>query len=231
MKSLLLFDIDGTLLLSGGCGRVAFENAFSDLFKIPNAWGNTLPDGKTDFLIIDEIANRELSRSLREEEYNSLCKLYSHHFNSEIGNSPRFRLMPGVINLLERLAKDENILLALATGNLENVSWLKLKRGKMDHYFKCGGFGSDATHRIDILQKAVERARHFKKHHFEKNEIYVIGDTSHDIKAANELGFKSIGVMTGNTEGKEFKHTPPTYLLKDFKNTEAFMKILKSSKT
>ena len=88
MKKILLFDIDGTLLLTGGCGKIAIEKAFQELFGIENAWGDMMPDGKTDLLIIEEISKRTLNRSLNETENAKVSKRYLTYFRSEIQNAP-----------------------------------------------------------------------------------------------------------------------------------------------
>ena len=82
MSKILLFDIDGTLLYTGGAGRIALELAVEELFGVPQCWGNLRPDGKTDPVIIEEIVQRTLSRSLTSKEYESLCERYHSYFSS-----------------------------------------------------------------------------------------------------------------------------------------------------
>ena len=83
---MILFDIDGTLLLTGGAGKIAFEKAFKDLFGIANAWGAMVPDGKTDPMIFQGIASETLGRRLRNKESKQLYERYLTHFNSESGS-------------------------------------------------------------------------------------------------------------------------------------------------
>jgi len=132
---LILFDIDGTLLLTGGAGMIAFERAFAELFGLAEVWGDLKPDGKTDPAIIDEITLRVMSRELTPEEYGNLCRRYHEHFRLEILNAKAFRLMPGVEDVLARLAKRADVRLGVATGNFEEAAWLKLERGGLRQYF------------------------------------------------------------------------------------------------
>jgi len=132
---LLLFDIDGTLLLTGGCGKIALERAFLDIFKVPHAWNNIVPDGKTDPLIMDEMALHSLHRNLTLHEHEKIKRRYEEYFLEEISSPMRFRLMPGVGKLLRLLQAQSHCLLGIATGNFEVTSWAKLKFAGLDSFF------------------------------------------------------------------------------------------------
>lgn len=226
MKKILLFDIDGTLLLTGGVGKIAFEQAFEELFQIPNAWGNVIPDGKTDPLIIEEIAAQTLKRKLKTKEHEILCERYTAYFRREIKNAPNFRLMPGVSTLLETLSKRSDVLLGIATGNLEEAGWLKLERGRIRHYFQFGGFGSDSHVRAEIIKKALERAEKTLKTAVPRESVFVIGDTEHDIRAAQKLGLQSIGVATGNFDRNDLHSSKPTHLLENLTDLDRFLGLI-----
>ena len=226
-KKILLFDIDGTLLLTGGAGRVAFEEAFLEIFGIKNVWGDLIPDGKTDPAIVEELSEKSMGRPLQKNEYDSLLKRYLIRFRVEIQRSQRFRLMPGVPELLKRLAGKDNVLVGLATGNFEEPAWLKLERGGIRNFFSFGGFGSDSHLRSEILRIAVTRAEQILREKTEPARIYVIGDTDHDVRAAKKLGLQSIAVTTGSMKAEVFSGVnEPTYLLKDLSDQEAFLKLI-----
>jgi len=225
-KTLLLFDIDGTLLLTGGAGKVAFEEAFEEVFEIPNAWKALDPHGKTDPAIFDEVAQRELGRLLTPGEFDLLMERYEEIFEGRILESPRFELMPGVIEILEHLSRDPKFFLSLATGNFEGAGWMKLKRGGIDHYFRTGGFGNDARERVKILQAAVTYSEELAGHRFDKNRIFVIGDTEYDIAAAQKAGLRSIAVLTNGRTRKHFKPNPPDHILDDLTDISAFLTCL-----
>jgi phosphoglycolate phosphatase-like HAD superfamily hydrolase len=225
----LLFDIDGTLLLTGGAGKIAFEEAFEELFEIPDSWGDLDPHGKTDPAIFDEVAQRKLGRLLTAGESDLLMELYEELFEAHIQRSPRFELMPGVAEILEYLSKDPTLFLALATGNFEGAGHMKLKRGKIDHYFQTGGFGNDARERDKILLAAVQYSEELARKSFEKNRIFVIGDTEHDISAAKKAGLRSIAVLTNGRTHQHFQQDPPDYILQDLTDITAFMACLNRS--
>ncbi len=224
---LLLFDIDGTLLSAGGCGKAAFERAFEKMFGISRSWGNVSPDGKTDLLIFNEIAVRCIGRKLKADEWVQLAERYATYFAEEAETSVKFRAMPGAFKLLEYLSDIPNLHLAVATGNIEKVSWIKLRKLRLHQYFRCGGFGSDHTNRIGILKDALHASHnHFGKK-FSKNKTFVIGDTKHDVVAAHALKLKSVGVDTGSNLGRDFLKVRPHHRLSDFSDLDAFVRLFK----
>lgn len=226
-KKILLFDIDGTLLLTGGCGKIALEQAFLDFFEIENAWGNLLPDGKTDPNIIDEIAQNHFGRALSNQEHAKICELYLKYFSQEIDNSIHFRLMPGVSELLEMLSQRKDILIGTATGNLEPAGWQKLKRGRIRDFFEFGGFGSDSRERSKIIQVAIDRAEKLLRQKTSKENVFIIGDTHHDVRAAHKLGLQAIVVTTGSYTADHFLNgDQPTHLLENLSNSEDFLRLI-----
>ena len=225
-KVLLLFDIDGTLLLTGGCGKIALEKAFEEMFGIPECWGDTMPHGKTDPAIIDAICQRLLNRRLTAEENTRLCDRYHHLLRKEVAATAQYRLMPGVAELLEYLSRRKEIFLALGTGNFEPAGWIKLERGNIHHYFKCGGFASDAGDRPEILRHAIRRAEKMTGTAIPKEHIYVIGDTVHDVRAAKTVGLKTIAVQTNHAKKEDFNDSPPDHLLRDLSHIPTFMSCL-----
>ncbi len=227
-KTLLLFDIDGTLLLTGGAGKIAFEQAFEEIFESPNSLVDLDPHGKTDPAIFDEVAKRELGRLLSPGEFELLMERYEEIFEEYIQRSPRFELMPGVINILEHLSRDPGVFLALATGNFERAGRMKLRRGGIEHYFLTGGFGNDARERDKILLAAAAYSEEFAREHFEKNRIFVIGDTEYDIAAAKKVDLKSIAVLTNGRTRKHFEKDPPDHILQDLTDIPAFLACLKN---
>ena len=223
---LLLFDIDGTLLSTGGCGKVALERAFEKMFGVSNAWGNTYPDGKTDLLIFNEIAVRCIGRKLKAEEWVELSERYTRYFSEESEHSIKFKTTPGAFKLLEYLSDLPNVHLALATGNIEKVSWIKLRKVRLHTYFRCGGFGSNHTERVGIVKDALQAAQNHFGQKFSKRKTFVIGDTRHDVLAAHALKLRSIGVDTGSTAGNDFLKTRPHHRLASFSNLDLFIQTI-----
>jgi phosphoglycolate phosphatase len=230
---ILLFDIDGTLLLTGGAGRIAIDIAFNELFGIDRAWGNTAPDGKTDPLIFQEIACRVLKRSLRTDELQSLQKIYLAQFRTLIDKSPRFRLMPGVENFLGKLSGHSKYVLGIQTGNFEEVAWLKLQRGNLRKYFNFGGFGSDSPERTDIVGTAMKRAQAWLNKHRADDAAdpfvtFVIGDAPQDILAGKALNLRTLAVTTGRARKEDLAACRPDYVLTDLSDSDKVIEVIES---
>lgn len=222
-RHLLLFDIDGTLLYTGGAGRIAFERAFETLFGVQKAWGPTRADGKTDPILIQEVACRTLGRELTLSEQQEIAKLYQCYFEEEIEQSERFRLLPGVPEILEALSRDARFLLGLATGNFKTTAYLKLKKGRLDRHFSFGGFGCDSKERFQLVAKAMERANHIAQKTFLPARVTVIGDTVQDILSGKKHATRTLGVLTGKTRKEAFIEAGADWVLEDFSDPKQLM--------
>lgn len=226
IRKLILFDIDGTLLLTGGVGAVALNKVFQEMFGVEDAWSELIPDGKTDPIIIDELSSACLGRLLNENERERVADRYHELFEENIFSADGFRLMPGVNRLLEVLSQRKDLALGIATGNFEKAAWMKLKKGKLDSYFQFGGFGSDAHNRAELTRKAAERGFEQIGYRLASEDIWVIGDTQHDISAGKSLGARTIAVATGRLTVEEFKPYKPDYIFPDLENLEEVLKVL-----
>lgn len=193
MKKLLLFDLDGTLILSGGAGSRAMDRAFEDRFGIPHAACHVVPDGKTDLQILREIYVRVVGPD-PDPHLPSLQEAYLHFLAQEVPRSTGYQVLPGVASVLRELSSRKDVVLGLATGNLEEGARIKLSRTDFWPYFEGGGFGSDAEDRVQILWFASWKL----KHHGPFEEIWVIGDTPRDIWAARRAGYRVAVVSTGH---------------------------------
>ena len=182
MKTLLLFDIDSTLLRADDATRQAINKTFGEIFGLKNPRQNMLFSGRTDLGIFKDVSIQLLGRPLRGEELKRVSARYLELLPDELDRCP-FRLMPGVAQLLPLLAAREEIMLGLETGNLEPAAYLKLKRGGLDSYFPLGGFGSDSEDRTELIRTGIARARNFNHGSILDENIYIIGDSPHDISA------------------------------------------------
>lgn len=221
-KIILLFDIDGTLLLSGGAGKIAFENAIEEVLGIRRAWGELRPDGKTDPNIIDELLLDVMGRKLTEDEYDRLCERYHTNFAEEIKFSERFRLMPGITELLPHLAAQNHLHLGIATGNFETAAQIKLSHAKLNDYFHFGGYASDSACRKELTRKAYERGLDHAGEPIPTERVFVIGDSIHDIRAGKALGAKTVSVTTGSTTKEELLDYKPDFIFDDLSDTLNF---------
>ncbi len=218
---ILLFDIDGTLILSGGAGDRSLTRAFKKLYGIDGAMKGIKPAGKTDPAIVREIFERKLGMTPSEEQIQEILQWYVRFLVEEVASSAGYRVLPGVAELLERLSERDDFLLGLATGNIENGARIKLSRGDLWRFFKFGGFASDSEERSEIVRKAVKRGLEVSEDAPEL--IAVIGDTPRDIKAAHDAGVFAIGVATGPYSTDELLKHGAELAFTDLSDSDAFM--------
>jgi len=194
-----LFDIDQTLINTGGAGLRGLDRACLKLFGLQNAMEGISPHGKTDPAIVREILRRKLgSETPTNTDIASILDSYTSFLKEEVHTSATYRVLPGVQTLLDQLAARGDVLVGLATGNIELGARIKLERGGLNPYFSFGGFGSDAEDRTELVRKAAEKAAHKNGGFIAPSNIFVIGDTPLDIDAGNRAGFKTVGVATGS---------------------------------
>jgi phosphoglycolate phosphatase-like HAD superfamily hydrolase len=225
MKKLILFDIDGTLLLTGGAGKLAFDRAFAQLYGIENAWRDIHPDGRTDYCLIRELFELNLNRRPRDTELQQVRSAYEAAMGPALVESTRFRLMPGVVELLA-LIEDRGLgVLGLATGNFEATAYQKLERANLRKYFNFGGFGSDHIDRLELTRRALERGRQALGRVVDPEEVLLIGDTVHDIRCGKLLGLVTVAVATGSTPAEELAAMRPDFLLEKLEPVEEVVAI------
>lgn len=210
-KRLFLWDIDGTLLLTGGAGKAAFERIFLEIYNEPFIWGNTQPDGKTDPLIIRELFTSRLGREPAADEMNTIVTLYNRAMEEEIPRSKKFRLLPHAHETLTKLSHIAGVLMGLATGNFETSAQAKLKRAGLSHFFGFGGFGSDSDDRLTLTRIALTRG--LEKCGTKPDELYVVGDTIHDITCGLTIGAKTIAVATGQTTREKLEKAKADWVI------------------
>jgi phosphoglycolate phosphatase-like HAD superfamily hydrolase len=225
-RRLIAFDIDGTLLLSGGAGMRALNRAFYEVTGAPDAMEGVNFFGMTDYAIIREMAEGHLDRPISDAEREEVRRLYAVHLPDELAHSPGFEIMPGVSDLIERLDADERVILGLATGNFEETAMLKLAAGRLDRFFHFGGFGSDSVSRPELTKLAVERGRALAGESLPDDAVFVVGDTVHDVRCGREAGARVIGVATGNTSEVQLQAEEPFAVLPDLTDADRFYSLI-----
>jgi phosphoglycolate phosphatase len=196
---LFLFDIDQTLINTGGAGLRALDRACERLFGLQHAMHGISPHGKTDPAIAREILRvRQSTTSDVSHQISAILAAYVSFLKEEVQVSAAYRVLPGIHALLEDLAGRSDVMLGLATGNIESGARIKLERGGLNRYFAFGGFGSDSEDRTALVRKAAEKAGDKNGGSIPPSNIFVIGDTPLDIEAGRQAGFKTIGVATGS---------------------------------
>lgn len=223
VKTLLLFDIDGTLLRADDATRQAINKTFGEIFGIENPQQDVPFHGRTDPAIFKDVALRLVGRPLRAGELKQVADRYLSLLPEELGRCP-FRLMPGVAQLIPLLAGRKNIILGLETGNLEPAAYLKLKRGDLDRYFTTGGFGSDSDDRTELVSIAIQRAYHLNHDVIPDEKIFLIGDAPHDIIAGRNAGINTIAVGTGPATRDRLIAESPSSYLPDLSDIQTFLR-------
>ena len=222
LLKLFLFDLDGTLVSTGGAGLRALEKAFKQIYNIENAPKSVSPAGKTDPAIFREILQNNLSRDPDPQEVGRISQCYLAHLESEMKGAP-VKTLTGVRSFVEKVSNLAHIMVGLGTGNLERGARLKLEPAKLNPFFSFGGFGSDAEDRAEVLKCGHKRAEKKKGREISPDQVFVIGDTPLDISAARRAGFKSVAVATGSYSMDQLQKGEPDYLLPDLSSGDCFL--------
>jgi phosphoglycolate phosphatase-like HAD superfamily hydrolase len=227
MPKLVLFDIDGTLVLTGGAGVRAMTRACEEIVGSSDALNGIPVAGRTDWIILYD-ALRLMGRELDEELFGLLRDRYVMHLREEIKLPGRGvkAVMPGVHALLEELQRRADVFLGLLTGNFEAGARIKLEYFDLWRYFRCGAFGDDAKERDALVPFAVARARECGVPDLSPTDIFVVGDTPHDISCARAVGATPVGVATGGFTTDQLQQSGADIVFRDLSDTAAFVALL-----
>jgi len=224
---ILLFDLDGTLVLTGGAGVRALDRAFQDLYGLQEAGRGVPFHGRTDLRIIRDIVERKLHRPMGADEAVAICDRYLPYLEEEVQRSATYRVLPGVPALLTLLAARGDCLVGLGTGNVEVGARIKLARADLNRFFPFGGFGSDAEDRVELLRRAAARGEARRGPGADGlAQVVVIGDTHLDVESGRALGARTVAVATGGESAAALEQAKPDVLLADLSDAEAFLRIL-----
>lgn len=226
---LVLFDIDGTLLRSGGAGRWAMERALIATFGTSGD-PEYYYDGKTDKQIVRELmAGAGIPGSVVEEKMDELLAHYLVGLEEAVTmEQHKVQVFPGVIDLLDALAVTDGVMLGLLTGNIEAGARIKLKAaGIRFERFRINAFGSDSAHRPALPSIARRRAKELLDVELDGNRLIVIGDTPSDIECGMSIGALSIGVATGRFSMDELYKYSPHSLYQDLTDTWDLLETIK----
>jgi len=192
----VLFDIDGTLLVTGGAGAVAWQRAFLELYEVEANIGEHTHAGMTDPEIAEIVFREVIGRDGSEAERARAIQAYLGHLPAAVAESSGYRVMPGIEELLPRLV-ERGVLLGLVTGNIEAAAHIKLIRGDLNRFFAFGGFGSDSRDRTELTKRGLERAATVAGAPIGPAAAIAVGDTPRDVKAGHGAGIRVVGVATG----------------------------------
>jgi phosphoglycolate phosphatase-like HAD superfamily hydrolase len=193
----VLFDIDGTLLVTGGAGGAAWQRAFEELHGVEANVAEHTDAGMTDPEIAAIVFREVVGREGTAEERARAIGCYLKHLPDTVRESSGYRVMPGVEDLLDRLI-DSGRLLGLVTGNIEAAAHIKLSRARLNRFFSFGGYGSDSADRTEVTRAALGRGALVSGGTLSDGACIAVGDTPRDVEAGHGAGIKVVGVATGS---------------------------------
>lgn len=226
MRTLLLFDIDGTLILSGRAGLRALTCAFEDITGVADAFNGISAAGRTDGSLIEEAATRA-GVTLHAAQRVAIRDRYVECLAREIHlpGEGRKQVMPGVRELIDALSPRHDAVLALLTGNFREGARIKLEYFDLWRPFAFGAFADDAHDRDHLVPIALRRAReagHAPAH----DRVIVIGDTPLDVQCAHAGGVRALGVATGSHSVEELRAAGAQDVFADLTDTARVIEAL-----
>jgi phosphoglycolate phosphatase len=220
-KRLFLFDIDGTLIFAGGCPRTYFSRIFQELFQEDLYFIAKDFLGRTDSFIIQK-ALKKLGYYHRPDLEELIIRRFIALMNDEYLRCPDGYRVPGIGNFLDWCSQQDDLYLGLITGNLRPTAFIKLEKFGLDVYFETGGFGDDSIDRNELSKLAVQRAEKLYNSRFFPEDIYIFGDTPHDVACAHAWNFQCIGVASTESRVRPLAEAQPQWIIRDFNDAGLF---------
>jgi phosphoglycolate phosphatase len=197
----VLFDVDETLVHTGGAGARSWKTAFQKLYGIPADIGAHTSAGETDPQVAAETFRGVLDRDPTPDELGPLYAQYLLALADEIWASDQYRVLPGAEQTLIGLG-EAGVMLGIVSGAMEGAARTKLMPGNLNRYFVFGAYGSDSPDRAGLTKLAIGKAAHLHGQ-LTPDQVFVVGDTPRDIEAAQAAGAVSVGVASGHFSTKE----------------------------
>ncbi|MFZ9683480.1 MAG: HAD family hydrolase [Cephaloticoccus sp.] len=224
-NTLVLWDIDGTLIVSQGAGVRAMERGFTACFGQPCDLGKIDWAGRTDSWITSEVL-RHHGLPVTPENIQRYLEAYLATLPHELAAGPQGQVLPGILELLEQLHHHPTIAQGLLTGNLRRGAQFKLTHYRVWHYFEFGAFADDSPRRNDLGPHALRRAREHHRVDFTPDRTWIIGDTPHDIECGKVIGARTLAVATGNFSRVELAAHHPDAVFDNLADVDAFLALL-----
>ena len=217
MKKLVLFDIDHTLMEVYDTHKKVFATAFKKVYGLDVDYTKWKYHGYTDLEIIHDILDKN---NVSKDKIPEIISTMIEDFKKE--DLSESVLLPGVLEILERLKSHDEIIVGIVTGNVEEIAFTKLRHFNIHEFFLAGGYGHSSTIRAELIDLAKDKARKFG----EIKETIVIGDTFKDIQAAKEAKVKIIAVATGSKSYEELKEKNPDYVFHNLEETDEIVEVI-----
>jgi phosphoglycolate phosphatase len=213
----ILFDIDGTLITTGGAGAESWRRAFDELYGVPADIGKFTDAGMTDPEVGRKTFEAVVGREPPPRELARLMAVRLKYLPEAVAESKGYRVLDGVEELLPRLV-DEGHLLGLTTGGTDSAAFIKLGRANLARWFTFGGYGSDSTDRAELTRVAIERGGRLLGEELDPKTVLVVGDTPLDIKGAHGAGAVGVGVASGHYTAEQLREAGADYVLESLRD-------------
>jgi len=208
----ILFDIDGTLIITGGAGAASWRLAFDELYGIPADIGKYTDTGMTDPDVGHKTFEAVMHRPPERQEFTRLLERRLFYLHQTVTESDGYRVLAGAPELLPKLI-DDGYLLGLVTGNLEAAAHIKLHRAQLNRFFSFGGYGSDSTDRGELTKIALKRGSLVYGVPITPEQAIVVGDTPHDVEGAHAAGMQCVGVGSHHFNVDQLREAGADYTL------------------
>lgn len=225
MNKLILWDIDGTIIVSHGAGVRAMERALTKRFGVKCDLSKIDWAGRTDSWITGEVFRHTGLPDTPQNSHDYL-ETYLELLPIELRDGQQGQILPGVLELLETFHNHKEIAQGLLTGNLKRGAELKLTHFKVWHYFEFGAYADDSSVRNDLGPHALRRAKARHAVDFPPDRTFIIGDTPYDIECGQVIGARTIAVATGKYSVAELAAHQPTAVFENFADTAAFLRVI-----
>jgi phosphoglycolate phosphatase-like HAD superfamily hydrolase len=224
MMHVCLFDIDGTLLNTGGAGQAAMEAAMQSEFKANTSVEGIYTVGRTDRAILNDLfAYHGIEHD--EITWRRFLDAYLEHLPQYLAKLEGL-VLPGIRALLKQLSEREDVAVGLLTGNYRESARLKLEHYKLFDHFEFGGFGDVHFNRDDVAHDAMREVHRHLNGSVSTERVWVIGDTPADVRCGRAIGANVVAVGTGVFSKKDLEPTPPDYYFDDFSNPQSLLSLL-----
>jgi phosphoglycolate phosphatase len=224
-----LFDIDGTLISSGGAGKAALEAALASEYGITHVIGRLQLSGRTDRAIIRDLF-RQFTIDDSPANLERILSAYLALLPAYLA-SHRGKVLPGIRALLQQLQARDDVALGLLTGNIRDGARVKLGFFQLFDHFALGGFGDRHFDRDDVAREALAAAHKHLPGIVNANRVWVVGDTPLDIRCARAIGARAVAVTTGWHPREELAASRPDLLLTDLEDSAPFLDALSTHGT
>lgn len=208
----ILFDIDGTLINTGGAGAASWRLAFDELYGIPADIGKFTDTGMTDPAVGRKTFEAVLKREPERREFTRLMERRNFYLHQTIQESKGYEVLAGVEELLPELI-DRGYLLGIVTGNVEAAAHIKLHRANLNRFFSFGGYGSDSDERGEVTKIALRRASQVYGEKVEPDRAFSVGDTPLDVTGAHAAGIECVGVGSHHYSADQLREAGADYAI------------------